>query len=123
LADLPRILFEDNTGAIFLSENLSVNKRTKHIDIKHHFIREFIRDGYGKVYKISSEHCFADIGTKNQEVSLFIKHETEIDDGFPTLLKKSTAKTESLPKTLVGCRNNENAYVEMSVGDVISITL
>ena len=102
LADLPGILFEDNTGAIFLSENLSVNKRTKHIDIKHHFIREFIRDGYGKVYKISSEDCIADIGTKNQEVSLFIKHETEIDDGFPTLRNKVYGKDGIIAKDFGG---------------------
>ena len=102
LADLPGILFEDNTGAIFLSENLSVNKRTKHIDIKHHFIREFIRDGYGKVYKISSEDCIADIGTKNQEVSLFIKHETEIDNGFPILRNKVYGKDGIIAKDFGG---------------------
>jgi len=66
IADSPAIIFSDNSGAIFLSENLSVNKRTKHIDIKHHFIREFVRDGLGKIYKIESKECVADIGTKNQ---------------------------------------------------------
>ena len=102
LVDLPAILFEDNYGAIFLSENLSVNKRTKHIDIKHHFIREFIRDGLGKVYKIDSEDCVADMGTKNQDVSLFIKHETEIDDGFPTLRNKVYGKDGILAKDFGG---------------------
>ena len=52
IADLPVIIFGDNSGATFLSENVSVNKRTQHIDIKHYFIREFIRDGFGKIYKI-----------------------------------------------------------------------
>ncbi len=65
-----------------------MNKRTKHIDIKYHFIREFIRKEFGKSYKIESKDCIADIGTKNQEVSLFVKYETEIDDGFPTLRNK-----------------------------------
>ena len=41
-----------------------------------------------KVNKIASEDCIAGIGTKNQEVSLFIKHETEIDNGFPILRDK-----------------------------------
>ena len=102
LEDLPAILFEDNTGAIFLSENLSVNKRTKHIDIKHHFIREFIRDGYGKVYKIASEECIADIGTKNQDVALFVKHEAEIDNGFPTIRNKVYGKDGIIDKDFGG---------------------
>jgi len=69
MEDSPSIIFCDNSGAFFLSENLSVNNRTKHIDIKYHFIREFIRKGFGKPYKIESKDCVADIGTKNPEVS------------------------------------------------------
>ena len=102
IGDLPAIIFEDNTGAIFLSNNLSVNKRSKHIDIKYHLIREFIRDGYGKVYKISSEDCIADLGTKNQEVCLFIKHEEEIDNGFPILRDKVYGKDGILAKDFGG---------------------
>ena len=102
MADSPAIIFCDNSGAIFLSENLSVNKRTKHIDIKYHFIREFIRKGFGKSYKIESKDCIADIGTKNQEVSLFVKHETEIDDGFPTLRNKVYGKDGILAKDFGG---------------------
>jgi len=79
-----------------------VNKRTKHIDIKYHFIREFNRKGFGKPYKIDSKDCVADIGTKNQEVSLFVKHETEIDDGFPTLRNKGYDKDGILAKDFGG---------------------
>jgi len=102
IADSPAIIFSDNSGAIFVSENLSVNKRTKHIDIKYHFITEFVRDGLGKIYKIESKECVADIGTKNQEASLFIKHEVEIDDGFPTLRNKVYGKDGILVKKFVG---------------------
>jgi len=59
--DSPSIIFCDNSGAVFLSENFSVNKRTKHIDIKYHFIREFVRKGFGKPYNIESQDCVADI--------------------------------------------------------------
>jgi len=41
LSELPGILFEDNAGSIFLAQNKQVSKRTKHINLKHHFIREF----------------------------------------------------------------------------------
>jgi hypothetical protein len=36
--DLPSVIAEDNTGAIFLSKNQQVGSRTKHIDVRHHFI-------------------------------------------------------------------------------------
>ena len=79
LSELPGILFEDNAGSIFLAQNQQVSKRTKHIDLKHHFIREFIekRNGVrsGVVKKIESEKNTADIGTKNVKVHLFQQHE------------------------------------------------
>ena len=36
----PGWIYEDNTGAIFLVENSQVSIRTKHIDIRCHFIRQ-----------------------------------------------------------------------------------
>ena len=76
-----------------------MNKRTKHIDIKHHFIREFVRD---IIYKIESKDCIADISTKNQEVSLFVKHEDVIDYGFPTLRNKLYGEDGILAKDFGG---------------------
>ena len=63
--DLPSLIFGDKCRVIFLSENLSVNKRNNRSDIKHYFIRELVRDGLGKDYKISPRDCIADIGSKN----------------------------------------------------------
>eukprot|EP00253_Pinus_taeda_P014297 PITA_14297 len=37
-------IFCDNTSAIALSKNLVFHKRTKHIDVKYHFIRELINN-------------------------------------------------------------------------------
>jgi C4-type Zn-finger protein len=34
------IIYEDNLGAIYLVKNMKVSARTKHIDIRHHFMRE-----------------------------------------------------------------------------------
>jgi hypothetical protein len=36
----PAIIYEDNLGEIFLVKNQQVSARTKHIDIRHHFMRE-----------------------------------------------------------------------------------
>jgi hypothetical protein len=36
----PTIIYEDNLGTIFLVKNQHVSSRTKHIDIRHHFMRD-----------------------------------------------------------------------------------
>jgi hypothetical protein len=36
----PTIIYEDNLGTIFLVKNQQVSSRNKHIDIRHHFMRE-----------------------------------------------------------------------------------
>ena len=36
------IIFEDNQSAICLAKNKQTHSRTKHIDIKYHFIRELV---------------------------------------------------------------------------------
>ena len=38
-------LFEDNQTAIALAKNPKFRKRTNHIDIRYHFVREKVDDG------------------------------------------------------------------------------
>ena len=38
-------IYSDNTSAINISKNLVQHSRTKHIEIRHHFIRELVEDG------------------------------------------------------------------------------
>ena len=96
LVELPGLLFEDNAGAIFLAGNRQVSKRTKHIDLKHHYIREFTeeRNGYqqGAIYKIESEFNTSDIGTKNVDVGAFKRHAEELDKGMPMLRERVYGK-------------------------------
>ena len=40
----PSIIYEDNLGAISLTKNPQISQRTKHIDVRHHFIRDLIED-------------------------------------------------------------------------------
>ena len=40
----PAIIYEDNEGAIFLAKNQQVSMRTKHIDVRAHFIRDCVRN-------------------------------------------------------------------------------
>nr|GEW57118.1 retrovirus-related Pol polyprotein from transposon TNT 1-94 [Tanacetum cinerariifolium] len=57
-------IFCDNTSAIALSNNLVLHSRTKHIDIRYHFIRDHILKGDIKLHFIPTEYQLADIFTK-----------------------------------------------------------
>jgi hypothetical protein len=73
----PAIIYEDNTGAIYLVKNQQVGQRTKHISIRAHFIRDLWSQGYLDVQFIRSEDNESDICTKNvtdKIMSLFSPH-------------------------------------------------
>ena len=57
-------IYYDNTSAINISKNLVQHSRTKHIEVRHHFIREFVKDG-----TLTLEF----IHTDDQKVDLFTK--------------------------------------------------
>ncbi|KAK9076083.1 hypothetical protein SSX86_004416 [Deinandra increscens subsp. villosa] len=55
----------DNKGAIGLSKNPTFHKRSKHIDTKHHFIRECVERGQITVEHVDGKLQKADILTKS----------------------------------------------------------
>ena len=57
-------IFCDNTSAINISKNPVQHSRTKHIGIRHHFIRELVEDGIIHLDFISTQDQKADILTK-----------------------------------------------------------
>ena len=54
----------DSQSAIHLTKNQMYHERTKHIDVRYHFIREIIREGQIAVKKIGIEDNSADMFTK-----------------------------------------------------------
>ncbi|GJW54634.1 hypothetical protein Tco_0098719 [Tanacetum coccineum] len=62
LNDVPVLC--DNKGAIDLSKNPVLHSRTKHIEIRHHFLRDNVQKGNIYIEKVSSEVNIADILTK-----------------------------------------------------------
>ena len=67
----------DNTSAINLSKNPILHSRAKHIDIRHHFLRDHIKRGEIALDFVSIEFQLADIFTKplNDERFSFIRRE------------------------------------------------
>ena len=57
-------IFCDNTAAICLSKNPILHSRAKHIEIKHHFIRDYVQKGILNLSFIDTDHQWADIFTK-----------------------------------------------------------
>lgn len=55
----------DNQSAIKLIKNPELHQRTKHIDIRYHFIRERYQDGYFNVEYVPTEEQLADLFTKS----------------------------------------------------------
>ncbi|GJX65594.1 hypothetical protein Tco_0299937 [Tanacetum coccineum] len=62
LDDVP--IMCDNKGAIDLSKNPVQHSRTKHIEIRHHFLRDNVQKGHISIKKVPSVDNIADILTK-----------------------------------------------------------
>ena len=70
----PVVLREDNEGAICLAQNPLSSGRTKHIDVRHHYIRDLVKRGRVQVEHVSSERQHADTLTKPLSVGSFKRH-------------------------------------------------
>jgi len=54
----------DNKAAIYNAKNQSINPKTKHMDIRVHYIRELIKDEKIKLKYVKSQYNLADEFTK-----------------------------------------------------------
>ena len=67
-------VFEHNQGAVQLAQNPVTNSNSKHIDVRHHFLRELVRQRDIKVLQVPSEYQHADILAKALAFDLFAFH-------------------------------------------------
>jgi len=67
------ILFSDNRAAIAMATNDVHHNRSKHIDIRHHFIRDEVANGNIILRWIPSHEQIADALTKNLGTTLFTR--------------------------------------------------
>ncbi|GKC21910.1 hypothetical protein Tco_1024060 [Tanacetum coccineum] len=58
------LMYYDNKSAIALCCNNVQHSRSKHIDIRFHFIKEHVENGLIKLYFVNTEYQLADIFTK-----------------------------------------------------------
>ena len=62
----------DNTSVISISKNPVQHSRTKHIEIRHHFLRDYAQKGDITLEFASTKDQFADIFTKTLSEEQFV---------------------------------------------------
>jgi hypothetical protein len=69
----------DNESAIRMADNPVEHSRIKHIDIRHHFLRDHQQKGDIEVYHINTENQLADIFTKPLDEKTFCRLHSELN--------------------------------------------
>jgi hypothetical protein len=65
-------VYEDNSGAYEMARLPKMLPRTRHINVRMHHFREFVRQGKISIHKIPTWFQLADIATKPQPEALFV---------------------------------------------------
>ena len=74
----PIIVRVDNVGAIFMAENVTTSQRTRHVDIRYNYVREFVEDKFLKIIFVKTSENLSDGFTKNVSGDIYEKHMPEI---------------------------------------------
>jgi hypothetical protein len=69
----------DNESAVKLATNPVQHSRTKHTDIRHHFLRDHVGKGGISIYSIGMDDQLADIFTKPFDETIFCKLRSEMN--------------------------------------------
>jgi hypothetical protein len=64
ISDGTTIIYCDNSSTIKLSKNPVMHGRSKHIDVRFHFLRDLTRDGVVTLLHCHTQEQLADIMTK-----------------------------------------------------------
>jgi hypothetical protein len=74
----PILLLGDNDGSIAMAKNPEFHKRTKHVDIRWHWVRELYNDGLIEILDCRDPQQTADILTKQIPRIKFVQHVREL---------------------------------------------
>ena len=67
-------LYEDNEGAIQIAKHPISNSNSKHIDVRHHFLRQMVEEKEVEIIHVASKFQHADFLTKALPVREFVFH-------------------------------------------------
>lgn len=69
----PLMLFCDNSSAMKLSKNPVLHGRSKHIDVRFHFLRDLTKEEVVKLFYYKSDEQISDIFTNPLKADSFLK--------------------------------------------------
>uniref|UniRef100_A0AAV1VKE2 Polyprotein n=1 Tax=Peronospora matthiolae TaxID=2874970 RepID=A0AAV1VKE2_9STRA len=94
-------MYEDNQGSIALAKNPEFHKRTKHIDIRYHFVREKVESGEVVLEYCPTQDMLADMMTKPIAAVQFenIRDRLGIQGAAANESRGSVEKTAAVKKT------------------------
>ena len=78
MVPMATIFYCDNVSDVYMTANPILHRRTKHIEIDIHFVREKVALGQFRVLHVPSAYQFADIMTKGLPVQLFTDFRTSL---------------------------------------------
>ncbi|GJZ19472.1 hypothetical protein Tco_0556062, partial [Tanacetum coccineum] len=91
-------IFIDNESIIYIVKNPVFHLKTKHIKIRHHFIRDSYEKSFIQVIKIHTDHNVANLLTKAFDVSRFqylIANKTVIKE-WEDIMERAATTASSL---------------------------
>ena len=68
------IIKKDNEGAIKMATNRFSSRRTRHVDMEHHIVRDAVESCVVRIYYVKSGEQHADVLTKALDVNTFETH-------------------------------------------------
>jgi hypothetical protein len=71
---LPVVVRVDNIGAIFMAENISATSRSKHADLRFHFVKQYVDEDFISIVFVKSADNKSDILTKNTSRDVHERH-------------------------------------------------
>jgi hypothetical protein len=71
-------IWEDNHSCIAYSQNALLSKKTKHIDMKYHFVKDHVQLGTMKLRYLPTGDMVADMLTKPLPGHALVKHMSAI---------------------------------------------
>jgi hypothetical protein len=117
--DSPTIMWEDNKAAIAFSKNQTCHDRSKHIDIRVHWLRDLVLAGEILMLHIATEEQLADFLTKHLRKPAHIKARDTILGGRP--LGRNKGETVNIVANLdifLGKHTFSTKHTMIEIGDI-----
>ena len=104
-----------------MSENPSNRERSRHVDVRVHFLRDMVRDGAVKLIKCAATQNIADALTKSLPQPVFHKHREVLNGTAQSFLSLRARTCHQLQRMFLVCLRQATCFspkplVGVSVG-------